>query len=151
MLANVEPGDILIISGTSSEIGTAQHFSMHSSVSANPFAEWATGVAPLEVGLDVIDLHGHLMLVQQDYYRPLPDAEFGRVHVLVSDHQGTFSNRSWLAQEVMPGRFRLLGLKGAASSGLEEATFSREQLDLMLERIYFAKITSPQRPIFLNK
>lgn len=150
-LKNVEPGDILIISGTSHEIGTAQHFTMHSSVSANPFAEWATGVAPLEVGLEIIDVHGRLVLVQQDYYRPLSAGDMKRIHVLLSSHQATFSGREWLAQEVTSQRFQLLALKGGSlPAGGGKATFSREQLALLQERIYFAKISSPQRPVFIQ-
>lgn len=134
-LRDVAPGDLLIISGTPYEIGTAQHFTMHSSVSANPFAEWATGVAPLEVGLEVQSVHGHLVLFQRDYQRPLLVAELARTHVMVSWDGGKFSSCDWIAQEVEPDRFRLFALKGATAP---PGTFSREQLALLEGHIYFA-------------
>jgi hypothetical protein len=137
-LKDVAPGDILIISGAPYEIGTAQHPSMHTSVSANPFAEWATGVAPLEVGLEVRTHHDGLEVFQRDYRRGISAEELGRAHVLVESVSGVISSRRWVAQEVGGGRFRLLALKGSTSPA---GVFSREQLLLAGESIYFAEAT----------
>jgi hypothetical protein len=135
-LHGVSPGDILIISGTPYVIGTAQHFTMHSSVSAKPFAEWATGVAPLEVGLGINRLHDRLVLYQRDYERRLDFADLARTHVLAESPDGRFSTCDWVAQEAEDGRFRLLALKGARAPA---ATLSREQLALVADRVYFAR------------
>jgi hypothetical protein len=142
-MKNVAPGDILIVSGTPFEIGTAQHFTMHSSVSANPFAEWATGAAPLEVGLDLLDIHGRLTLYETDYQRPLSAAEIARTHILVSGPGGRFSYPEWVAQQIHPGRFRLWALKNSSISP-GTAAFSGDQLALAAGRIYFSKPVHPQ-------
>ena len=64
-----------------------------SSVSAKPFAEWVTGVAPLEVGLDIQSVHGHLVLYQRDYQRSLALGELARTHLTAASPNGRFSRR----------------------------------------------------------
>ncbi len=137
-LKGVAPGDILVISGTPYEIGTAQHFSMHSTVSAKPFVEWAAGVAPLEAALDLVDHHGALELYHRDVRKHISASDLRRVHLLVSSRQGTFSRREWVAVSVPSGSFRLLPLKHTepAPAGAE---FTREQLELLAGRVYFPR------------
>lgn len=140
-LENLAPGDILIVSSIPYEIGTAQHFTMHSSVTAQPFAERVTGVAPLEVSFELVDLKGELWLDRREgeMRGPLSLGDLRRVHLLAW-HGGSFLQLRWAAREVEHGKFRLLPLKGVeAPAGIEDAVFSREQLSLQSGRIYIAK------------
>jgi len=144
-LPNVAAGDILVISATPFATGTAQHFTLHSSLSANPFAERATGAAPLEVARELFLLHDRLMLYQRDYQRPLHPEDLRRTHVLVWSGRGSFSQCHWVALELPSGRFRLEPLKGTAP--LEPpADFLSEQLALRGPRIYFPKKLGPGQP-----
>lgn len=113
-LKNVAPGDIVIVAGTPYEIGAAQHFTMHSSLTANPYAEWATGVAPLQVGFALLDQHHKLVLEQRDRRPVVSPADLERAHLLAWSPSGDFRQRHWVAQETQPGKFLMLPLKGAA-------------------------------------
>ena len=135
-LGNVAPGDRLVISGTPFATGTAQHFTMHSSVSANPFAVWATGAASLEVARELFQQHGRLMFYQTDYQRPLPEEELRKTHVLVRSSPDRWASCRFVARRLPDGRFHLLPLKGVEP---REGSFSRDQLALAGPVIYFPK------------
>ena len=138
-LSDLAPGDTLVISGTPAQIGTAQHFSMHSPLSATPFAEWATGVTPLEVHLDLWDLHGRV-ITDPLHYKVLSPEQLGRTHVLMRSSDGKFLHPAWLAAEAAPGQFRIIPLKGASlPEGAQQAVFSAEQLVRLPSPVYFAK------------
>ena len=139
-LPDVVPGDILVVSGMRYEIGTAPHFALHSPAAANPFAERVLGVRPLRVSIEVLNEGGSLSLYEKwERRRPVTPAELSRAHLLIYAGEGKFQLAPWLAREFSPGRFQLLPLAGTAAPANSEAVYTREQLALAPEVVYFPK------------
>ena len=135
---DLQPGDTLVATGAPFEIGTAQHFSLHSADTATPFAEWITGVRPLHVALGLAEHRGHLVLfLKMDHWRQIADADLPRTRVLVYNQQSVFEHPEWLARRLGGGRFRLLPLKGAADpGGMAGAVVTREQVAMLGRRAW---------------
>jgi hypothetical protein len=118
-LRGVETGDFLIVIGPPFEIGTAQHFSLHSPETAGPFVESVTGARPVTVFLK------------------WTKTDLRRTHLLIYSG-GAFHQPEWVAQNAGHGRLRLLPLKHTPDpQGLAGALFTREQLALSGRRVYF--------------
>ncbi len=142
---NIAPGDIFVVSGTPPQIGTAPHFSMHSTISASAFVELVTGLEPLEAYLDFWNLHGRLVRDPDDLKHFLSEADTARTHVLVCSYDGRFSSLDWIAVQTGTDRFRLLPLKGVSDWGnVRRQIYSREQLALAQWPVYFPKIVTPR-------
>ncbi len=139
-LPGVVAGDILVVSGTRDEIGTAPHFVLHAPVVATAFAERTLGVRPLLVSVEVRKDHGGLAIDWNwRQYRPVTAAALSRTHVLVYTGDGRFQPAGWVAAEFEPGRFRLLPLAGTAPLANPEAVYTGEQLALVSDLVYFPK------------
>jgi hypothetical protein len=142
---NIAPGDIFVVSGTPPQIGTAPHFSMHSTISASAFVELVTGLEPLEAYLDFWNLHGRLVRNPDDLEHFLSESDLARTHVLMCSYDGRFSSLDWIAIEIGTDSFRLLPLKGVSDSGdARRQIYSREQLALSQWPVYFPKIVRPR-------
>lgn len=138
-LRNLGPGDILVVVGAPSEIGTAQHFSLHSPETAEPFVESVTGVRPVTVALGLGRREAQFALyLKRGQWKHVPDADLRRAHLLVYSQRDVFEKPEWVAHEFEPGRFRLAPLKATPDpGGVAGAVFSREQLALSGRRVYF--------------
>ncbi len=134
-----QSGDLIIVSGAPTWIGTAPHFALHASWSSSPFAERATRVHGLEAAAEIVDEAGRLRVFHRNYRRDLQPAECARTRILLVDKHRRLSERHLLAQQTGPDAFRVFALRGYAGPPPSPQPVSREQLRLLEGTVYFAE------------
>ncbi len=139
-LNDVRYHDVIAISGTPMEIGTAQHFAMLLPYCSTPFAETVTGVWGLVVGREIYCESGRLALQHTSFMRPLQPEEIRRTHVVACGADLNCNIRTLLACEVRPGAYELHPLKDyTGSPAIAPRLYSHEELRSLGEAVYVAR------------
>jgi len=146
-LGSLEPGDLIIVSGTRLWIGAAPHFAFLAGWASSAFAQRATGVPGLEAAREIASEAGRLRIYHRNYMRDLNPGETSRTRVLVAGRGDRIRERRLLAQQVAPGAFRVYPLKGYSGPPPSTETYTREQLGLMRGTIYFAPQAEDHRAL----
>ncbi len=145
-MKQIQPGDLVIVSGAPAWVGTAPHFALQAGGAAKPFAEHVTGVRGLEVAPEIVEEGGRLRVLDSTYIRDLKVEETSRTRVLVVEPDGRLTERRLLAEPAGHGVYRLYALKGYAGPPTPPQPLTREQLALVDSEVYFARSYSHHPP-----
>jgi hypothetical protein len=135
----VEPRDLFIVSDTIQWIGTAPHFAFLAGWASSPLAERLTGVRLVEAACEIVEDQGRLRVYHRNYMRDWRPEEAGRTRVAVARRDRPPAPRTLLARETETGRYQLYALNGYRGPALEPRLYTREQMAIFEEEVYFAR------------
>jgi hypothetical protein len=140
----VRSGDVIVISNTPHQIGTAGHFAMIHSYCSTPFVETVTGVDGVVTGREIYYEFGRPSLQHTDFMRPLKPEDLARTHVLVSDSNLKCHIATLIACEARPGFYKLYPSKDHAGPSLPPSrVYAREELGQFGNNLYFPRRHKP--------
>jgi hypothetical protein len=136
----VEPRDLFIVSGTTQWIGTAPHFAFLAGWGSSPWAEHVTGVRGVEAACEIVEDRGGLLRVyHRNYMRDWKPEEAGRTRVALAQRERSPAGRTLLAWEKRPGEYQLYALNGFRGPAVESRLYTRDQLAIFEDEVYFAR------------
>lgn len=146
-LNDLRSHDVVVISATPMEIGTAPHFVMVAPYSSTPFAELVTGVWGVVVGREIFCESGKWGLQHTTHLRELKLEDLRRTHVLVTEGDLNCTPRTVIACEVRPGAYEFYPAKGYTGwPPIAPRTYSHDELKQLEKHVYLAHRHGPTPP-----
>jgi hypothetical protein len=137
-LKNLSPGDMVVIPGTQTVLGTAPHFALITPPWDRLFAQHVTGVPDLEFWREVVVEDGRLSFYHRGFMRPVSRAEMTRVHVLAGAPNGPYRPLLYWAEAAGPDLYSLHCLKNGDCEAPSQPVWGRD-LGPRRDHVYFVK------------